>query len=169
LNAPGGIDESVSSQGACSLQPVWPPAAVAREETAPGLKAEFHRRARIGTGGAQAIPRLYPLPVPRFGWTALSFLSHKVLRWLSPLFLIGLIFSNALLLTDRLYASLFLAQSGFYFVAAVNSRLKFRGQLGRVLHLPALFVTVNAALLVRLVRWLRNQQSGVWIRTPRTG
>ncbi|MEO2018389.1 MAG: hypothetical protein ABGZ53_28900 [Fuerstiella sp.] len=76
---------------------------------------------------------------------------------------------KALLLTDRLYVSLFLAQSGFYFVAAVNSRLKFRGQLGRVLHLPALFVTVNAALLVRLVRWLRNQQSGVWIRTPRTG
>jgi cellulose synthase/poly-beta-1,6-N-acetylglucosamine synthase-like glycosyltransferase len=47
---------------------VYDAEAVAREETAPGLRSEFSRRARIGAGGFQAVARLWPLLTPRHGW-----------------------------------------------------------------------------------------------------
>ena len=68
--------------------------AVAREETPPDVASEFHRRARIGAGGFQSIGLLWPLLDPRRGWVAFTFLSHKVLRWLCPFFLIGLLASQ---------------------------------------------------------------------------
>ncbi len=43
---------------------VYDKQAVAVEETAPDIQAEFRRRARIGTGGYQAISRLWPLFCP---------------------------------------------------------------------------------------------------------
>ena len=72
--------------------------AVAREETPPDVSSEFHRRARIGAGGFQSIALLWRLLDPRRGWVAFTFLSHKVLRWLCPFFLIGLLASNLFLL-----------------------------------------------------------------------
>lgn len=146
---------------------VYDKQAVAFEETAPDIRAEFRRRARIGAGGFQAIARLWPLLHPRFGWTAFAFLSHKVLRWWSPFFLVGMLLINLLLVSEPSYPSLLLLQIVFYALAAVGSRIALQGWAGRMLRLPALFTTVNAALLVGFVRWLRRPQSGVWVRAPR--
>ena len=141
--------------------------AIAYEETAPDIRAEFRRRARIGAGGFQAIARLWTLLHPRCGWTAFAFLSHKVLRWPSPFWLLGMLLSNLLLAGAPGYRALLLAQCAFYTVAIVGSRITLPGGAGRLLRLPALFTAVNAALLVGFVRWLRRPQSGVWVRTPR--
>lgn len=141
--------------------------AVAFEETAPDIKAEFRRRARIGAGGYQALARLWPLLSPKYGWTAFAFLSHKLLRWCSPFFLLAALISNVLLANSVLYGSLLACQVLFYSAAAVG-RLPHLGKWGRVLRLAALFTAVNVALLVGFVRWLRRPQSGTWVRTPRT-
>jgi cellulose synthase/poly-beta-1,6-N-acetylglucosamine synthase-like glycosyltransferase len=146
---------------------VYDKQAVAREETAPDIQSEFGRRARIGAGGFQAIARLWPLLHPRFGWTAFAFLSHKILRWASPFFLVGMLLSNLLLAGDPLYRTLLLGQFAFYALAIAGSKITLQGWVGRLLRLPALFTTVNAALLVGFVRWTLRPQSGVWIRTPR--
>jgi cellulose synthase/poly-beta-1,6-N-acetylglucosamine synthase-like glycosyltransferase len=141
--------------------------AIAFEETAPSIQAEFRRRARIGTGGYQALTRLWPLLHPRFGWTAFAFLSHKVFRWASPLFLVGLLLSNLLLASAPGYQAAFAAQVVFYLFALLGNQVSWGGRFGRLLRLPTLFTVVNAALLVGFVRWLQRPQSGVWIRTPR--
>ncbi len=141
--------------------------AVAVEETAPDIHAEFRRRARIGAGGFQAIARLWPLLNPRFGWTAFAFGSHKVLRWLSPFFLLAMLGTNVLLAGLPVYRELLWGQLAFYALALVGSRISLPGWAGRLLRLPALFTAVNLALLVGFVRWLRRPQSGVWVRTPR--
>ena len=146
---------------------VYDKQAVAREETAPDIQSEFRRRARIGAGGFQAIARLWPLLHPRFGWTAFAFLSHKILRWASPFFLVGMLLSNLLLAGAPSYRTLLLGQLAFYALAIVGSKITLQGWVGRLLRLPALFTTVNAALLVGFVRWTLGPQSGVWIRTPR--
>lgn len=141
--------------------------AIAVEETAPDIQAEFRRRARIGAGGFQAIARLWPLMHPRFGWTAFAFFSHKVLRWCSPFFLLAMLLSNALLAGWPLYRGLLLGQAAFYGLAVVGQWVVLPGWPGRLLRLPALFTAVNLALLVGFVRWLRRPQSGVWVRTQR--
>jgi cellulose synthase/poly-beta-1,6-N-acetylglucosamine synthase-like glycosyltransferase len=87
--------------------------AIAREETPPQIRDEFKRRARIGAGGFQSLRILWPVLDPRHGWLAFSFLSHKVLRWSCPFFLLGMAASNVALGTAAFYQVTLAAQAAF--------------------------------------------------------
>ncbi|MBX6313645.1 MAG: glycosyltransferase family 2 protein [Isosphaeraceae bacterium] len=144
--------------------------AIAREETPPDLGSEFHRRSRIGAGGFQSIGMLWRLLDPRRGWVAFTFLSHKILRWLCPFFLLGLLASNLLLVLLRGWPLDWYAlygQLGFYLASLLAALVP--GRLGplKPLRLAALFTSMNTALLVGFWRWLRGSQQGTWRRTAR--
>jgi cellulose synthase/poly-beta-1,6-N-acetylglucosamine synthase-like glycosyltransferase len=141
--------------------------AVAHEETAPGLGAEFRRRARIGSGGAQALGMLWPLLSPRHGWTALAFWSHKVLRWACPFFLVGALPGSVLLAGEPLYRAALGAQMFFYALCLFGAALPPGARAKRPLRVFPMFAGMNLALLVGIVRGLRRQQSGIWNRTSR--
>jgi cellulose synthase/poly-beta-1,6-N-acetylglucosamine synthase-like glycosyltransferase len=143
--------------------------AVAFEETPAHVGAEFHRRSRIGAGGFQSIGMLRGLLDPRRGWVAFSFFSHKILRWLCPFFLIGLMASNAALLASGrpLYRLLFLGQVAFYAASLLSACTPAgRGPM-KLVRLSAMFTSMNAALLVGFWRWLMGTQEGAWRRTAR--
>ena len=141
--------------------------AVAREETPADVSSEFHRRARIGAGGFQSIALLWRLLDPRRGWVALTFFSHKVLRWLCPFFLIGLFASNLLLL-DRPYFGWTLgAQMAFYGVSLLADLVPKRIKLPKLIRLMTMFTSMNAALLLGFVRWISRRQNAAWRRTAR--
>jgi cellulose synthase/poly-beta-1,6-N-acetylglucosamine synthase-like glycosyltransferase len=67
---------------------VYEPEAVAWEEPSPSLRSEWERRARIGAGGFQATGQLLGIFSPRYALVAFQFLSHKLLRWLAPFFML---------------------------------------------------------------------------------
>jgi len=146
---------------------VYDERAVAWEECPPEIGDEFRRRSRIGAGGFQAMLRLWPLLSPVGGWIALSFFSHKVLRWLSPFFLIVALAANLFCLDSPLYAGLFAGQIVFYLVSAVGAVVPGRGALGKLVRLPTMFTSMNLALLVGFWNWISGQQRGVWQRTVR--
>jgi cellulose synthase/poly-beta-1,6-N-acetylglucosamine synthase-like glycosyltransferase len=146
---------------------VYDDEATAVEETAPDVRAEFHRRARIGAGGYQSLGLLWRFFDPRRGWVAFAFLSHKVLRWLCPFFLIGGLGTNLALAARPLYAALLVAQLVFYLIAAVMSVTPARLQALRPFRLTTMFVGMNAALLVGFFRWLGGRQNAAWRRTAR--
>lgn len=141
--------------------------AVANEETAPTMRAEFRRRVRIGAGGFQSIGLLWPLLSPTNGWVALTFFCHKVLRWACPFFLLGMLVTNALLLGDPLYNLLMVGQIAFYLLALAGHWLPSRPKCLRVLRLPTMFVSMNAALFLGFFRWAFGRQKGTWKRTDR--
>ena len=144
--------------------------AIAREETPPEIQSEFARRSRIGAGGFQSLSLLWPLLNPLRGWIALSFVSHKVLRWLCPFFLIGALASSALLSADAaVYRFALGAQVALYSIAFGGYIWPRLGAVHRVVKLPTMFAAMNLALLVGFVRWASNRQTGVWVRTARTG
>ncbi len=149
----------------CSL--VYDGDAVAREETAPDITAEFHRRSRIGAGGFQSIAMLWRLLHPQHGWVAFTFFSHKLLRWLCPFGLVGLMLANLLLCEQRLYRSLLYAQLAFYWVAMLATFIPGQFRLLRPLRLTSMFTSMNAALMVGFWRWLRGTQKAAWRRTAR--
>ncbi len=149
----------------CSIVYDWE--AVAREETAPDVESEFHRRVRIGAGGFQAMARLSRLLDPRHGWVAFTFLSHKVLRWLCPFFLIAMLLSNLLLLNFAFFRYLLFAQLTFYLTAALGALINTRVRIPKLLCLLVLFVGMNTALLFGFARWLSGRQNGSWRRTAR--
>jgi cellulose synthase/poly-beta-1,6-N-acetylglucosamine synthase-like glycosyltransferase len=143
--------------------------AVATEETPATMACEYHRRARIGAGGFQSIGILKGLLHPRHGWVMFTFLSHKVLRWLCPFFLILALFgAAALTVLNPDHIGLLAVQLAFYMLAVAAGSLPTRPKFLKVLRLPALFTMMNAALFVGFLRWLRGPGNGTWRRTERT-
>jgi cellulose synthase/poly-beta-1,6-N-acetylglucosamine synthase-like glycosyltransferase len=146
---------------------VYDTQALAREETAPTILAEFRRRIRIGAGGFQSIGLLWPMLSPGNGWVALTFFCHKILRWTCPFFLIGALLANLFLLGDPFYDAVFLVQLAFYGAALIGNWLPAKPRGLRYFRLPTMFATMNAALLFGFFRWLFQRQTGVWARTDR--
>jgi cellulose synthase/poly-beta-1,6-N-acetylglucosamine synthase-like glycosyltransferase len=118
---------------------VYEPAAIAYEETPCSIRAEFRRRSRIGAGGYQSLALLWPLLSPRFGWTAFAFFSHKVLRWMVPFLLLGMIVCNVFLLGEPLYQITMGAQVLFFGLSVVGSMVPGRNLAVRVMRLATMF------------------------------
>jgi len=140
--------------------------ALADEETPARITLEFRRRSRIGVGAFQSLERIYPVLNPLRGWIAFTFVSHKLLRWVGPFLLIALAAVNVALLDQPVYRALMLLQAAFYLIATAGLLLPVRAW-PKAARLPALFVTVNAALFVGFCKWLCGQISAVWQPTQR--
>ena len=144
--------------------------AVALEETPANLHSEFQRRARIGAGGFQSLGLLWPLLNPQRGWVAFTFLSHKIIRWLCPVFMIIAAVSNLLIVASggqTFYSWLLMSQVVFYLTAYLVSLAPPRLKVLKPLRLTTMFTSMNAALLVGFFRWIRGTQGGAWRRTER--
>jgi len=141
--------------------------AIAREETAMDVHAEFRRRSRIGSGGCQCIGLLWPLLNPLHGWIAFTFFSHKICRWICPLAMVAVALANLVLLDRPFYQAALATQVLFYFVAGLAAFVPGRSRPVRILRLTTMFVAMNAALSVGIWRWLAGQQKGSWNRTVR--
>lgn len=141
--------------------------ALAWEESPPEIGDEFRRRSRIGAGGFQSIVRLWPLLSPSRGWIAFTFFSHKLLRWLCPFLLIIALAANSFCLDSPGYRAVFVAQCLFYVIAATGNLVSGGGVLSKMIRVPAMFTTMNLALLCGFWRWISGRQRGAWQRTAR--
>jgi cellulose synthase/poly-beta-1,6-N-acetylglucosamine synthase-like glycosyltransferase len=146
---------------------VYDATAIAHEETAPTIGHEFWRRVRIGSGDYQSLLLLWPLLNPRHGWTTFTFVGHKLLRWLSPFFLLTAIASNIFLLPRPFYMVTLLIQLAFYTTALIGIWAVGDNRGTKLLRCATLFCSVNAALLMGFFRWATTVQTGMWQRTDR--
>jgi cellulose synthase/poly-beta-1,6-N-acetylglucosamine synthase-like glycosyltransferase len=150
---------------------LFAPDALAFEEPALDADQEFVRRARIGAGNWQALARVPDLLDPRIGFLWFAFVSHKLLRWATPL-LLGIALAANAILAGREgawgYRALLLAQVGFY-ALALAGRLGAAGRARRLAAVAHYFVAMNAALAVGFWRFVRGTQAAAWQRTARVG
>jgi cellulose synthase/poly-beta-1,6-N-acetylglucosamine synthase-like glycosyltransferase len=146
---------------------VYDETAIAVEETPPELGMEFHRRTRIGAGDFQSLAHVWPVLNPAHGWISFTFVSHKLVRWLCPFFLVAMALTSVALIDEPLYRTLFLAQVALYLVAFGGQFLSHQSTAGKAVRLMTMFAAMNAALLVGFFRWVTTRQRGVWERTAR--
>lgn len=146
---------------------VYDPEVVAMEEIAPTFEAQFARRVRIGAGNYQTLFRVLGYLKPSHGLVAFCLFSHKVLRWLVPLFLPLLLLANISLVIRRQLGLLLMAQSVFYMAALLGYVLKKRGSKARIFTVPLHFCSMNIALLIGLLTYLRGRHTLTWRSTPR--
>jgi len=124
------------------LRAVYESQAICEEETNRRADKEFVMRVRVITQTYNDLWRhrhmLNPL---RAGIYAVELFSHKVMRYLVPVFL-GVIFVSSLLLAfvSPFYLLVFLAQLAFYFLAFAGYLLQRSGINARVLALPHYFL-----------------------------
>jgi len=142
--------------------------AVAYEETTEDLDCEFGRRARIGAGNWQSLALVPDVLDPRTGFLHFAFLSHKLFRWLAPLFLlVALLLSFPLAARGGVLATALLAAQLACYGLAVAGRLGVGGPLRRPASAAWYFVSMNAALAVGFWRFVRGTQRAAWERTDR--
>src|SRR5437899_3204717 len=136
--------------------------ALAYEETTQSTSEEFSMRVRVVTRAMRGLLSVSDLLKPwKFAWPAFQLWSHKVMRWMVPLFLIALFAANLFLLDSPLYRVSFAAQLFFYAAAMLNIVLPLHRQW-KPLGIPLFFCTLNAAALVSMVEICRGRKYVTW-------
>jgi cellulose synthase/poly-beta-1,6-N-acetylglucosamine synthase-like glycosyltransferase len=125
---------------------VFEPAAVCVERAAATYAEQFERKVRIVNRAMRSVLRTPAVLRPdRTGWFALQVWLHKMLRWLAPFFLLGMVVFAALSVAAgaRWYAGILLAQMLGFGVALLGLLPLFRRV--RAVQAAWYFCVVNAA------------------------
>ena len=146
------------------LRTIYDCEAISTEDTNKRGRDEFRMRVRVIEQTLNALHRyreVFNLRAhPLFGF---QMISHKVLRYGVPFFLIAIFLSNLLLVgTSEIYNLAFIGQAIFYLTAIMGwicDWLELRiGPLG----FPYYFALANAASLVAFFKFMRGEAHVVW-------
>ena len=96
---------------------------------------------------------------------AFEFLSHKLCRWLAPVFIV-MVFASSALLSAPFYRFAFWIQVLFLVLAAVGWRTIGSSKSG-MLYFPVYFCMGNLAAAYGLVRYFSSGQSTLWRKAER--
>ncbi|MCS6861157.1 MAG: glycosyltransferase family 2 protein [Abditibacteriales bacterium] len=131
---------------------------------------EFRRITRIVSWMLPSALMLLKESLQRGKWlVTLQLLSHKLLRWFVPVFMMAMLVSNLLLVTGHFYRAALWMQGGFYGLALVGyllakARVKLRLPL---LNIPYYFCLINLASLNGVMKLLLGKPVRVWRATGR--
>jgi Glycosyl transferase family 2 len=124
---------------------------------------EFGRKVRTALRGMAALARIPEVLNPgRYGLFAWQVWSHKVMRWLVPWFMLGLIVSTAVLARHSLEFRAFLSAQLIVYVVAMIGHLLPATRRVAVIRLTCYFFQANAALLVAAIRFLWGHRVVTW-------
>lgn len=137
------------------------------EDVSNELSEEFRRKVRIAQGNFQNLKTFRKMLWPPTKPLAFAFISHKVIRWIGPFFIIFAIISVLFLQSILFYRIVALAIGVIILIPFVDlllNKLKVNLVLLRfVTH----FFSMNIALLVGLIKYLKGVNSNVWKPTQR--
>lgn len=158
------VDDFVVPMNArrAGYQVVYDPEAMAIDFGAGSVADEFTRRVRLAIGSFKALAELSLVPLEPL--TFLAFVSHKILRWVLPLLMIGLLTSNLLLLDSAFYRVTFVGQSLLCVWAVTGYFLRNRVQKARFALMGYFLLAVHIAYLVGLARVLVGREEVKWQR-----
>ncbi|MCG3121051.1 MAG: hypothetical protein ALAOOOJD_03991 [bacterium] len=99
----------------------------------------------------------------RFGFYTVQVISHKLLRWLIPVFMAGAFFANLFLLHyGAIHQFFFILQLTFYVLAIIGWLQSRRPAIAKVFYVPYYFCLVNYASLLGIISNYRGQKFAVW-------
>lgn len=160
------IAMNVAAQGG---QIIYEPSAKANEEMPSSVEDEYHRRIRIGIGNYQALFRNPEYFLSTNLATRWSYISHKVLRWISPHLLIFSFFATLIgSIQNPTWLAWAAAQIAVFFAGATAFTMQSRGHhLSKVLNILGFIYALNLAFVIASWRYLTGSYSGSWRRTMR--
>ncbi len=143
---------------------VYEPAAISYERAADSFGKEFRRKVRIVNRAWRALFGLKALLNPlRYGFFSFQLVSHKLLRWLVPVFLVALFIVNAMLVNaGAIYAVIFAGQVAFYLLALGGHLAQGSAKLPFFISVPYYFCLVNIASALGIIDVLRGKRYTTW-------
>jgi cellulose synthase/poly-beta-1,6-N-acetylglucosamine synthase-like glycosyltransferase len=142
--------------------------AIVYEDVSNSLREEFSRKVRISAGNFQNLKYFAFLFLKPFSIWSFCYVSHKILRWVTPFLWMIMVTTNILLINSSFfYSLLIILQVIFLFLPAFDFLLKKIN-----MHLvPVRFIThfffMNIALFVGFIKYVKGIRSGAWTPTKR--
>ena len=146
------------------LRSVYEPNAVCTEETNRRTDKELRMRVRVISQTFTDLWRNRQMLNPfRSGFYAIELISHKLLRYSIPLFLLLAFFSSAILaISSKFFAVIFMLQTLFYILALIGWLFERSEKKIGVLAIPIYFVLANLASLIGFYKFLRGERYARW-------
>jgi cellulose synthase/poly-beta-1,6-N-acetylglucosamine synthase-like glycosyltransferase len=139
------------------------PEAVAHEVTEETPSEEFSMRVRVITRAMNGLAYVKSLLNPmKYPFVSFQLISHKVLRWLIPLFLVIIFVSNTMILDNNFCKLLFLGQVVFYLSALFAWVMEKCGRKVKLLFLPLYFCIVNIASVRAMFNLIKGRKMAIW-------
>ena len=164
------LDESVGEDFVIPMKAVlqgfrtvYAPKAISRELVAKTGRDLLKTKVRIITKDLRGLflcrAILNPSRYPLYAW---GLISHKLLRWLVPYFLIVLFATNVILLDHPFYQLIMLLQIAFYLLSLTGYLWERKGKSPRFMGIPFSFCLVNLAALMGVARFVMGKKAGQW-------
>ncbi|MDD2635974.1 MAG: glycosyltransferase [Bacteroidales bacterium] len=142
--------------------------AIVYEDVSNNLSDEFKRKIRIATGNFQNLWEFKKLLWPPFTGLAFSFLSHKIIRWLTPIFIIFAYITNFILAFKYdLYLYILLVFTFIFTLLVVDLLLKKLKIHNIIFRFITHFMSMNLALLIGMFKAMKGVKTNVWKPTKR--
>jgi cellulose synthase/poly-beta-1,6-N-acetylglucosamine synthase-like glycosyltransferase len=141
--------------------------AIVYEDVSNDLQVEMVRKIRIATGNFQNLKWFGHLLWPPFNGVAFTFMSHKVLRWLGPFFILFSVWASLALIEIPLYGFAFYLQVAGLLIPFFDYLLRKINIHLRIVRFITHFYSMNLALFIGFFRFTRGVKSGVWKVTKR--
>jgi hypothetical protein len=146
------------------MRSVFEPNAICTEEANQYIPEEFRMRVRVVSQTFTDLWRNREMLNPfRSGFFAVELISHKLLRYMVPLFLVTALVSSLLLVDYSVFFVVaFIGQVTFYLFAFITWFVERRvGPLG-VLAAPLYFILANLSSAVGFYKFLRGERFASW-------
>ena len=145
------------------LRTILEPGAVCYEDTLDQPDRELSMRVRVGVRSLVALAAQKRFLNPfRFGAFAWQLWSHKLLRYLSPVFWMIALLANAALALQGRYLWLLIMQLALLLSGAIGFTPLREMANSRLLSKPYYFLLTNLASAVSLFRFLRGERMVTW-------
>ncbi len=138
--------------------------AISIEQTSKSPGEEFKMRSRVVTRAISGLLHMSSILNPfKFPFYSYQLFSHKILRWMVPVFLITVFASNLFLLDNKFYYLIFQLQSLFYSMALLGYIIDKKNlSKMKLLLIPYYFCTVNLAVLNGTCKYIIGKRDRLW-------
>jgi len=142
--------------------------ALCYEDVSNDIQQEYKRKARISAGNFQNLRAFSEYIFKPFSPLGFCFISHKVLRWLTPFFLIiSLISLGLLAFENKIFFYLFILQLAMLLTPIFDAVMRKIGFHWKLLRFVSYFSYMNLALLKGFFRYMNGVRSSIWTPTLR--
>lgn len=140
--------------------------AKAYEEASKDLIDDFNVKVRMTAGGFQTLSGEKKYLFPPADWFSFTFISHKVLRWFAPHFLL-VIFIAPMFLLHRLDMRIILTLQLIFYMISLFGWLNRTKPLNKLIYIPMYFSAMNCALFIGFLRHINNNTKSIWKKAER--
>ena len=148
---------------------VYESAALLKEAALSSMQDEYRMRVRVSLRAIWALHEMRQLfNVTKFGLFSWELFSHKWLRYMAFVFLVGAYVSNLFLIDGSIsFQVLVILQTLFYIAAMLSFLLEKKGIHINIFYIPYYFTLINIASAHAFLKFLMGEKQVLW--TPRKG